>query len=48
MTYHGGLRVAEKGELILEEKEIPIPQDGGQISRYNYWLQYYLHKSYKG
>ena len=27
MTYHKGLRVANKGKLILKDKEIPIPQN---------------------
>ena len=48
MTYYEGLRAAKKGGLILEEEEMLIPQDRGQIPRCNHWLWYYLHRSCKG
>ena len=48
MICHGGPRVAEEGRLILEEEEMPIPQDGGRIPGCNHWLRYYPHGPHEG
>ena len=40
--------MAEEGRLILEEEEILIPQDRGQISGCNHQLQYYPHRPHEG
>ena len=48
MTCHGGSRAAEEGRLILEEEEMPIPQDGGRIPGHNHQPQYYLHGPHEG